>query len=173
MIFSGIQPTGVPHLGNYLGALRSWVRLQEEAWSSSSVEGGRQTQQQKEGEEGREDDGQGEPPLLLYSVVDLHALTVPQDAKVLRRQRREMLAALLAVGLDPRRSTVFYQSSVSLSVPVRWWRSEQESERVGPRLCVCGCGSWSGSLLPSPEWDGDERRDERADLTGRACSGGF
>lgn len=51
---------------------------------------------------------------LLYSVVDLHAITVPQrDAETLRRQRREMLAALVAVGLDPERSAIFYQSSVS------------------------------------------------------------
>lgn len=145
MIFSGIQPTGVPHLGNYLGALKSWVRLQEgESPSSSSAEGGRQQQQQeKEGKRG--DDVEGEPPLLLYSVVDLHAITVPQDARALRRQRREMLAALLAVGLDPRRSAVFYQSSVSLFSSLSWcWASRRE--------CVCLCVEGGDFLLPSPEW---------------------
>lgn len=85
VIFSGIQPTGVPHLGNYLGALKSWVRLQDAAAPDTR---------------------------LLYSVVDLHAITVPQRAAELRAQRREMLAALLAVGLDPERSVIFYQSSV-------------------------------------------------------------
>lgn len=85
VIFSGIQPTGVPHLGNYLGALREWVKLQDSA------------------EEGTK---------LLFSIVDLHALTVPQDAKQLRTWRREAFATLLAVGLDPKRSTIFYQSSV-------------------------------------------------------------
>jgi tryptophanyl-tRNA synthetase len=86
VIFSGIQPTGVPHLGNYLGALRQWVKLQDEASSGTK---------------------------LLFSIVDLHALTVPQDAKQLRAWRREAFATLLAVGLDPKRSTIFYQSSVS------------------------------------------------------------
>jgi len=85
-IFSGIQPTGVPHLGNYLGALREWVQLQN---------------------------GATEGTKLLFSVVDLHALTVPQDAPRLRNWRKEMFAILLAVGLDPARSAIFYQSDVS------------------------------------------------------------
>lgn len=89
VIFSGIQPTGVPHLGNYLGALKSWVALQEDAVADTK---------------------------LLYSVVDLHAITVPQQADALRRGRRGMLAAMLAVGLDPERSMIFYQSSVCLCV---------------------------------------------------------
>lgn len=84
-IFSGIQPTGVPHLGNYLGALREWVRLQDNA-----TEGTR----------------------LFYSIVDLHALTVPQDRCQLKKWRREAFATLLAVGLNPDRSTIFYQSAV-------------------------------------------------------------
>ena len=84
-IFSGIQPTGVPHLGNYLGALKEWVRLQDTA-----TEGTR----------------------LVFSIVDLHALTVPQERCQLRDWRKQMLAALIAVGLDPNRSTLFYQSAV-------------------------------------------------------------
>jgi tryptophanyl-tRNA synthetase len=84
-IFSGIQPTGVPHLGNYLGALREWVRLQNAA---------------KDGTK------------LLFSIVDLHALTVPQNASQLRTWRKETFATLIAVGLDPNRSTIFYQSAV-------------------------------------------------------------
>ena len=85
VIFSGIQPTGVPHLGNYLGALQQWVRLQNEALPSTQ---------------------------LLYSIVDLHAITTNQNADELRRWKRETLATLLAVGLDPERSTIFYQSAV-------------------------------------------------------------
>jgi tryptophanyl-tRNA synthetase len=87
VIFSGIQPTGVPHLGNYLGALQQWVKLQESS-----------------------------PPTtkLLYSIVDLHAITVPQDPKKLKQWKRESLATLLAIGLDPDRSIMFYQSSVSM-----------------------------------------------------------
>lgn len=85
IIFSGIQPTGVPHLGNYLGALHQWVKLQQDA-----VEGTK----------------------LLFSIVDLHALTVPQDPALLKRWKKEAFATLLAVGLDPKRSTIFYQSAV-------------------------------------------------------------
>jgi tryptophanyl-tRNA synthetase len=85
VIFSGIQPTGVPHLGNYLGALHQWVKLQQDATEGTK---------------------------LFFSIVDLHALTVPQDPGQLRRWRREAFATLLAVGLDPKRSTIFYQSGV-------------------------------------------------------------
>lgn len=85
VIFSGIQPTGVPHIGNYVGALQSWVKLQNKALPNTE---------------------------LLFSVADLHAITVKQDAQQLQRWKRQTLATLLAVGLDPERSTVFYQSSV-------------------------------------------------------------
>ena len=89
VIFSGIQPTGIPHLGNYLGALRQWVRLQDEA-----------------------------PPhtKLLYSIVDLHALTSLPRPSSLRRWRKETLAALLAVGLDPKRCIIFFQSDVCVAI---------------------------------------------------------
>lgn len=102
MIFSGIQPTGVPHLGNYLGALSQWVALQEEATAASSS------------------NGTTPPTRLFFSVVDLHAITLPQEAAQLRRWRREMLAALLAVGLDPARSTIFHQSSVPAHAELMW-----------------------------------------------------
>src|SRR6266536_3589418 len=88
VIFSGIQPTGIPHLGNYLGALLQWVNLQNTSHPSTK---------------------------LLYSIVDLHAITVPQDPTRLRRWKREGLATLLAIGLDPERSVLFYQSQVSFS----------------------------------------------------------
>lgn len=85
IIFSGIQPTGVPHLGNYLGALREWVKLQETAPKETR---------------------------MFFSIVDLHALTVPQGAQKLKTWRKEGFATLLAVGLDPNRATIFYQSAV-------------------------------------------------------------
>jgi tryptophanyl-tRNA synthetase len=85
IIFSGIQPTGVPHLGNYLGALREWVRLQGSASEESK---------------------------LIFSIVDLHALTVPQESTHLRQWRKQAFAMLLAIGLDPNRVTIFYQSAV-------------------------------------------------------------
>ena len=88
-IFSGIQPTGIPHLGNYLGALRPWVDLQNEPNQSSHR--------------------------CFFSIVDLHALTLPQDPANLLRWRKESLVTLLAIGLDPEKSTIFFQSDVRLS----------------------------------------------------------
>lgn len=85
VIFSGIQPTGVPHLGNYLGALQQWVRMQNQAITSTQ---------------------------LLYSIVDLHAITTSQNADQLRRWKQETLATILAIGIDPSRSTIFFQSAV-------------------------------------------------------------
>ncbi|KAL1979535.1 hypothetical protein VTN96DRAFT_5597 [Rasamsonia emersonii] len=93
IIFSGIQPTGIPHLGNYLGALREWVRLQDSATEGSK---------------------------LFFSVVDLHALTVPQESTRLRQWRKETFATLLAIGLDPSRSTIFYQSAVPAHAELMW-----------------------------------------------------
>lgn len=89
VIFSGIQPTGVPHIGNYLGALREWVRLQKTTAPGTK---------------------------LFFSIVDLHALTIPQDHHQFRKWRKESFATLLAIGLDPTRSTLFYQSAVSCVV---------------------------------------------------------
>jgi tryptophanyl-tRNA synthetase len=85
VIFSGIQPTGIPHLGNYLGALQTWVKLQNIS-----------------------------PPetKLLFSIVDLHAITIPQDPDLLRRWKWEALATLLAVGIREERCVVFFQSQV-------------------------------------------------------------
>ena len=89
-ILSGIQPSGVPTLGNYLGAIQHWVRLQ---------------------------DG---PDECLYCVVDLHAITVWQDPAQLTAQTREMAAALLACGIDPLRSTLFHQSAVPAHARLGW-----------------------------------------------------
>ena len=90
LVFSGIQPTGIPHLGNYLGALRPWVKLQNEETSSFRR--------------------------CVFCVVDLHALTVPQNALQLNQWRKETYASLLAVGLDYKRSTIFLQSDVGTSL---------------------------------------------------------
>ncbi|ATY59445.1 tryptophanyl-tRNA synthetase [Cordyceps militaris] len=93
VIFSGIQPTGVPHLGNYAGALRQWVQRQREEPESTR---------------------------LLYSIVDLHAITVPQNRTALRKAKRDALASLLAIGIDPSRCTLFYQSDVSAHSELMW-----------------------------------------------------
>ena len=92
-VFSGIQPTGIPHLGNYLGALRTWVGLQHSLPNDAS---------------------------LIFCIVDLHALTLPRPAAQLRQWKRETLAIILAMGLDTQRCTVFYQSSVPAHAELMW-----------------------------------------------------
>jgi tryptophanyl-tRNA synthetase len=89
-VLSGIQPTaGSFHLGNHLGALRQWVRLQEDTEA-------------------------------FYCVVDLHAITVAQDPAELRRNTLVSAAQLLALGVDPERSTLFLQSHVPEHLQLSW-----------------------------------------------------
>ena len=88
-IFSGIQPTGNLHLGNYLGAMRNWVRLQD------SYE-------------------------CIYCVVDLHAITVWQDPAELRTNTREVTAAFIAAGIDPKKNIIFNQSRNSDHTELTW-----------------------------------------------------
>ncbi|MDH5722355.1 MAG: tryptophan--tRNA ligase [Alphaproteobacteria bacterium] len=90
-ILSGMQPTSQLHLGNYLGALKNWVSFQEE----------------KDAE-------------CLYCVVDLHAITVPYDPKVLKRATLEIAAAYIASGIDPKKSTIFVQSAVPEHSQLMW-----------------------------------------------------
>ena len=88
-VFSGIQPTGNLHLGIYLGAIRNWVRWQDEA-------------------------------PCVFSVVDLHAITVKQNPAELRGQIREMAAAILAAGVDPKKAVLFNQSAVKAHAELCW-----------------------------------------------------
>ena len=88
-VFSGVQPTGNLHLGNYLGAIKNWVAMQ------------------------REYD-------CIYCIVDLHAITVPQDPAELTANTREVTAGLLAAGLDPKRCIIFNQSSVAGHAELSW-----------------------------------------------------
>jgi tryptophanyl-tRNA synthetase len=88
-VFSGIQPTGNLHLGNYLGAIRNWVTMQ----------------------------GVHE---CIYCIVDLHAITLRQDPKILHSSIREMAAALLASGIDPQRAILFPQSQVPAHAELAW-----------------------------------------------------
>ena len=88
-VFSGIQPSGDMHLGNYLGAVKRWVDDQA----------------------AREN---------YFCLVDLHSLTVPQEAQHLGTQTRSLAALLLAAGLDPDRSTLFVQSHVSAHAEACW-----------------------------------------------------
>ncbi len=88
-IFSGVQPTGNLHLGNYLGAIRNWARLQ-----------------------GDFD--------CIFCIVDLHAITVPQDPDGLRANTREVTAGLLAAGIDPATNIIFNQSQVAAHAELAW-----------------------------------------------------
>jgi len=88
-IFSGIQPSGILTLGNYLGAVKNWAKLQEEYY-------------------------------CYYCVVDMHAITVRQDATALRARCADTLALLLAAGLDPDKNVVYMQSHVPGHAQLSW-----------------------------------------------------
>ncbi|MEQ8586748.1 MAG: tryptophan--tRNA ligase [Thalassobaculaceae bacterium] len=90
-IFSGIQPTGNLTLGNYLGAIRNWVALQEEKTYE-----------------------------CIFCVVDQHAITIPQDPAELKQATREVTASLIAAGIDPNGSILFNQSQVAEHVRLAW-----------------------------------------------------
>lgn len=89
LVFSGIQPTGQLHLGNYLGAIRNWVALQHQHPS-------------------------------LFCIVDMHAITMPQDPVALRESIRETVAVYIASGIDPDKSIIYSQSSVSGHAELAW-----------------------------------------------------
>lgn len=89
LIYSAIQPSGMLTLGNYLGALRNWVRLQEEYD-------------------------------CIYTVADLHAITVRQQTAAFRKQILETYALLIAVGVDPEKSLLFIQSHVAAHSQLSW-----------------------------------------------------
>jgi len=88
-IFSGAQPTGELHIGNYLGALKNWVALQDEYES-------------------------------FYCIVNLHAITLPQDPKVLRQKTLDLARIYLAAGVDPEKCTIFIQSDVPEHAELTW-----------------------------------------------------
>jgi tryptophanyl-tRNA synthetase len=89
LLFSGVQPTNTPHIGNYIGALKQWADVQR-AYR------------------------------CLFCIVDLHAITVPQNPAVLRQNTLDAAATYLAIGLDPKRVTIFVQSDVSAHAELQW-----------------------------------------------------
>jgi tryptophanyl-tRNA synthetase len=88
-IFSGAQPTGELHIGNYLGALKNWVNLQHEYES-------------------------------FFCIVNLHAVTLPQNPEILKRKTLDLARIYLASGIDPQVSTIFIQSDVSEHAELAW-----------------------------------------------------
>jgi len=88
-VFSGIQPSGLVHIGNYIGALKNWVEMQDTYD-------------------------------CVYCIVDLHAITVPQDPKELHQSILRTAAITMAVGVDPSRSVLFVQSDVAAHSELQW-----------------------------------------------------
>ncbi|MBN7773360.1 tryptophan--tRNA ligase [Clostridium aminobutyricum] len=99
-VFSGVQPTGNIHIGNYLGALRQFVELQNDNE-------------------------------CIYCIVDMHSITLPQDPKELRKHTLDVAALYMAIGLDPKKSTIFVQSDVPGHAELSW---------------VLTCNSYTGEL---------------------------
>ena len=126
-IFSGMQPTGNLHLGNYLGAIRNWVALQHDYE-------------------------------CIFCIVDLHALTLPQDPDELRASTREVTAAYIAAGIDPEHCIIFNQSMVPRPcraglaarclTPLGWLnRMTQFKEKAGKHRDMAGLGLYAYPVL--------------------------
>jgi len=113
-VYSGLQPTGNIHIGNYLGALRNWVALQDEYD-------------------------------CIYCVVDMHAITVPQDPEEFQTDRHEAAKMLMAVGVDPERSLFYFQSQVPQHTELAW---------------ILGTITGTGQLNRMTQWK------DKADLAG-------
>ncbi|XP_071956602.1 tryptophan--tRNA ligase, mitochondrial-like isoform X1 [Antedon mediterranea] len=122
-IFSGIQPTGVPHIGNYLGAIKQWKDLQEQHRH------------------------------VMYSIVDLHSIALPQDPKQLKTSILTTTAILLACGIDPERSILFQQSAVKEHAELAW---------------VLGCKITLARLNSFTQWKAKVGSDKK-----KACVGLF
>ena len=115
-VFSGVQPTGNIHLGNYLGALKQFVELQEDHE-------------------------------CIYCIVDMHAITVPQDPEVLKEHILDVAALYLAVGVDPEKSIVFVQSDVPGHAELSW---------------ILTCNSYTGELSRMTQFKDKSKNKESA-----------
>ena len=126
-IFSGVQPSGNLHLGNYLGAIKNWVKLQKDFE-------------------------------CIFCIVDLHALTVPQDPEKLENNTLEVAAAYIASGINPDKTLIFTQNSVSVHAELTWllscitplgWlnRMTQFKEKAGKKRDNAVLGLYSYPVL--------------------------
>ena len=122
-VLSGIQPTGNLHLGNYLGAIKNWVNLQNDISS-------------------------------IFSIVDLHAITVPQEPLKLKSSTHEVAAAIIASGIDIDKSILFNQSSV-----------KEHSELAWILNCVCRIG-WLNRMTQFKEKAGKNKENATVGLYG-------
>lgn len=126
-VLSGVQPTGHLHLGNYLGAIKNWVAMQDQHD-------------------------------CLFCIVDLHAVTTPQDPQTLRDATRKTAAAYIACGIDPAKSSIFHQSAIpghselawilSCHTPLGWLnRMTQFKEKAGKNKDNAVLGLYSYPIL--------------------------
>ena len=115
-VFSGVQPTGNIHLGNYLGALKQFVQLQDNAD-------------------------------CIYCIVDMHAITLPQDPAELKKHIKDVAALYMAVGLDPAKSIIFVQSEVSGHAELSW---------------ILTCNSYTGELSRMTQFRAKNKGQESA-----------
>ena len=113
-VFSGVQPTGNIHLGNYLGALRQFVDLQEDSE-------------------------------CIYCIVDMHAITVPQDPKELKQHILDVAALYMAIGVDPKKSIVFVQSDVKQHAELGW---------------ILNCSTYMGELSRMTQYKQKKQKSE-------------
>ncbi len=107
-VVSGIQPTGKPHLGNYLGAIRNYVKLQDDVFArprAQAAEGGSANKQAGE---------------CLIFIADLHAISMPHDPAELRSSTLELVATLVACGLDTSKTVLFNQAQVPAHAELQW-----------------------------------------------------
>lgn len=127
LVFSGVQPTNNLHIGNYIGALKQWTKIQHEH-------------------------------SCLFCIVDLHAITLPQDPKELRKNILEVAAVYLAVGIDPKRSHIYIQSEVPEHAELGWIlgtlarmgeleRMTQFKDKAGKQSSSVGLGLFSYPVL--------------------------
>ncbi|KAI4453589.1 tryptophan--trna ligase mitochondrial [Holotrichia oblita] len=115
-VFSGIQPTGNLHIGNYIGAMRQFIELQQEMD-------------------------------CVYCVVDMHSITLPQDPQELKKSTLDVAALYLSVGLDPKKSIIFVQSTVPAHAELSW---------------ILTCNSHTGELFRMTQFKDKNKGDESA-----------
>ncbi len=113
-VFSGVQPTGNIHIGNYLGALRQFVDLQNDSE-------------------------------CIYCIVDMHAITVPQDPKELKKHILDVAALYMAIGVDPKKSIVFVQSDVKQHAELGW---------------ILNCNTYMGELSRMTQYKQKKQKSE-------------
>ena len=121
-VFSGVQPTGNLHIGNYLGALKQFVELQDENE-------------------------------CVYCIVDLHSITVPQDARILKDHILDIASLYIAVGVNPDQSIVFVQSTVPAHTELSW---------------ILMCNSYTGELSRMTQFK-QKSKDNESAPTGLFC----